>query len=201
MRVPLVTLGTSLFVAVMHFVPGFADGMGFDRAAAMGGDWWRTLTAHMAHFTPEHLWWNVGTFCVLGVLVERRGRMALTWTLVLGTVAVSAAILFGTALPAYRGMSGLAAALFMALAVQEGEALHREGRTSELTALGVLVVGLVGKILFETFTGHALFADDPAYAPVPLAHLVGALAGLVGGLAAFGRPTWTEARARPQSCL
>jgi hypothetical protein len=86
----------------------------------------------------------------------------------------------------YRGLSGIDAALFTLLAVSLFQQACRARRWRWLTALGVLCLAFVAKVGYEWGTGGAVFVDAQAahMVPVPLAHGIGAIVGVVIGYTA-----------------
>ncbi|RMD80979.1 MAG: rhomboid family intramembrane serine protease, partial [Candidatus Dadabacteria bacterium] len=60
----------------------------FERAAVIGGQWWRLLTAHLVHADFAHLGWDVAALAVAGAMVERCSRTQLAAALVAAIAAV-----------------------------------------------------------------------------------------------------------------
>ena len=46
-------------------LPGAAEGLPYDRAALARGELWSLFNAHLAHFGPNHLLWDLAVFLVL----------------------------------------------------------------------------------------------------------------------------------------
>jgi rhomboid family GlyGly-CTERM serine protease len=177
--------------AVLFAVPGAAEALQYDRRqAGAGGEFWRLLTCHWTHWSLDHLLWNTATFAVLGLCCAARKGSASLSCLGISAVAIPLALHLGCPqLATYRGLSGLDSALFVLLALH----LLDEGRRERdgvraLTACAALGLYLA-KTAFEYWSGAALFVSDAGgMAPVPLAHAVGAAAGVI---------TWWGARLRP----
>lgn len=158
---------------------------------------WRLFTGHLVHWSGEHLAWDLLLFLGLGLACERlhgRRRTALALALAVPAVALGCFLLVPD-LVAYRGLSGLDAALFTLLAVRclrAPGALTRRAGAAALAALG-------GKILWETATGASLFLSGLPGGPeavvvVPAAHVMGALAGLAAGWPGAGEAAGEESR-------
>jgi rhomboid family GlyGly-CTERM serine protease len=168
----------SLVVALW---PGASQLLEFDRVAVGGGDWWRILTGHLAHFGFEHLVWDAGVFAVLGVICERRHRTATLACLGAATVLIPAATwLLVPEITTYRGLSGLDTALFALLGVMMCAESWRQGRHGRTTMTVLLLLGMVLKIGWEFYTDGGIFVrpSSDSFVPVPLVHLVGAVVGL-----------------------
>ena len=70
---------------------------------------WRPLTGHFAHAGSEHLWLNVLTFCLLGVLRENQvgtRRFIIDVTVLALSVALGVRLLHSD-WTSYRGLSGV----------------------------------------------------------------------------------------------
>jgi len=138
-----------------------------------GGAVWRIVTCHFTHFTYEQLAWDALVFLILGIACARRNRWAFQATLLASIIVVPIAVLaFAPDVTTYRGLSGIDSALFALL-------LTMESQRSRLVAL--CAVGFVMKLLFEMTTGSTVFVSAADFAPVPVAHLAGAIIGLAIG--------------------
>jgi rhomboid family GlyGly-CTERM serine protease len=164
-----IVLVLSVVVAAAAFVPG--SWLELER----GGAPWRILTCHLTHWTHEQLAWDGIAFFALAAACARRNRSALQATLLASAVMVPVAVITLTDLAAYRGLSGLASAVFALI-------LTLEARRSWAVAL--CAVGFAGKLAFEFFAGSTLFVSNmgPGVVPVPVAHLAGAVVGALAGL-------------------
>jgi rhomboid family GlyGly-CTERM serine protease len=162
-----------------------------------GGPVWRIVTCHFTHFTYEQLAWDALVFLVLGIACARRNRGAFQATLLASILVVPIAVLtFAPEVTTYRGLSGIDSALFALL-------LTMEWRRSWLVAL--CAAGFAMKLIFEMTTGATVFVSGAAFAVVPVAHLAGAVVGLVIGQATVAERAaaclyWSTASARSCSC-
>jgi rhomboid family GlyGly-CTERM serine protease len=164
-------------------MPHAASRLEYERTAIAAGQWWRILTCHWAHFSADHLMWDVGAFALLAALCERRNRAALIRCVVVSAILIPAAVwVFLPQLQSYRGLSGIDSALFVLLAVDllRGHA-RKSGQRGVATGVGAVLVLFVGKIAVELVSGQTVFVDSGAagMVPVPLAHLAGAGAGFL----------------------
>jgi len=139
-----------------------------------GGPAWRIITCHFTHFTYEQLAWDALVFLVLGLACARHNREAFQATLLASILLVPIAVLsFAPEVTTYRGLSGIDSALFALL-------LTIEWRRSALVALCAAAFAM--KLLFEMTTGATIFVRGAAFAPVPVAHLAGAVVGVAVGI-------------------
>jgi membrane associated rhomboid family serine protease len=135
-----------------------------------GGAAWRIVTCHFTHFTYEQLAWDALVFLSLGIACARRNRIAFRATLLASVLVVPFAVLMFSNVTTYRGLSGLDSALFALL-------LMMESRRSWIVAL--CAIGFAMKLIFEMTTGTTLFVGSDAFVAVPVAHLAGAVVGVV----------------------
>jgi rhomboid family GlyGly-CTERM serine protease len=168
----------------------------------LSGEWWRVLTGHFTHWNLDHAMWDVLMFVALGALCESRWPRRFAVCTAASALAISLAIFYGQPdVELYRGLSGIDSALFT-LAVWgllEVALAHR--RFAGMAALTTLLLGLIGKIMWEYATGATIFVDSTAeFVPIPLAHLVGASVGLLTAMVGCA-VNWWRADGRPSHRL
>lgn len=189
-RLPWLTL---LLAATTLLVAGsepWTAAWEFNRAALAEGQLWRLLTGHFTHFNAEHLRWDVLTFILLGAVVEFRSRRQLVMGLASAGLAISVGIWWlQPQFANYRGLSGLDSALFALVACQLIVYAQRH-HDRLLLALGLCAgAGFLAKTAYELIAGQPVFLPTSAdFVPVPLAHLLGALAVGISGYV-IRRPT------------
>lgn len=184
LRPPLLTVTLVAIAAVIHLLPtAFSNSLQFERTALDAGQWWRILTAHFTHFGSNHFIWDAAVFLAFGTVCEFTSRWRTALTLGVASIAISfAVLLWQPQFAIYRGLSGLDSTLF---GMFVADLLRRKDPISK--TLGVLATfAVLAKCEFESATGSTAFASGHGYAPVPFAHLVGFLTGLVvGWISAF----------------
>jgi hypothetical protein len=80
----------------------------------------------------------------------------------------------------YRGLSGLASALFALLAVSTLRTARADGSLGLALAAGAALAGFAAKLVWELATASPAFVGPSAgFVAVPLAHAVGAACGWV----------------------
>jgi rhomboid family GlyGly-CTERM serine protease len=162
--------------------PALVGGLEYDRQAVARGELWRLATCHFVHFGGDHLAWNLVGLVVLGLACEQRGRSRYVACTLAGGLSISVALLvLDPGLSQYRGYSGVASSVFTSLGIQIMLEARRNGRPAWTWLIAVVFASFVVKLQFEQMTGRAFFAQAASaeMEPVPLAHTVGALAGLV----------------------
>ncbi len=105
-----------------------------------------------------------------------------------GIATALAVLLTGPGIQRYRGISGVASAVFVALALAiAGTTGRRAARAAALLALGLFAA----KVVLEARTGHALFAGPlpEGVRVLPSVHLVG---GAAGASAFLARRLWSR---------
>ena len=171
-RHPAVASGTLALLAVAAtLVPG--EWLELRRNTEL----WRILTCHFTHWSYEQLAWDALAFTLLAAACARRQRGAFHATLLASIVLIPFAVwAFAPDVVAYRGLSGLASAMFALLLMLE--------RHRMTWPVALLAVGFAAKLIFEAITGGTVFVDSMGenVVSVPVAHLAGALVGVIGGL-------------------
>jgi rhomboid family GlyGly-CTERM serine protease len=175
-RLPILSLLVAAAATCVQALPEFVSSiLQFDRGAIAVGQWWRVVTGHLTHFDANHLAWDIGALVALGLVCESISRRAVAVALGSSMLAISAAVwAFQPQFEIYRGLSGLDCALFGLFATS----LLQERRTAPVLLGAFALLGVGAKCVFELGTGSTAFASGDGYAPVPLAHLVGALCGI-----------------------
>jgi len=161
------TISLTLFAIAAALLPG--SWLELQR----GGAAWRIATCHFTHFTYEQLAWDALVFFVLGIVCERENRGAFRAMLLASVVIVPIAVLAFSNVTTYRGLSGIDSALF-------GLLLLTESRRSRIVAL--CGVAFAAKMIFEMKTGATVFVHSDAFIVVPVAHIAGALVGVIVGI-------------------
>lgn len=154
---------------------------------ARGAAPWTVVTCHFVHWSMDQFLWGLAVFVPLGIACERRSRMRTLLALSGSAVAVPLAVgALAPAIGSYRGLSGLDSALFALLACLVANERRRGDRATLFLVLAA-GLGFGSKIAYELFTGSPMFASElgSGIVPVPLAHAVGAIAGIA---AAFAPP-------------
>ncbi len=180
-RWPWLTLGLAVATLIAAWWPALTEWCTLQRASYGRGAWWELFTGHFAHWSAEHLFWDLAVFTTLGFACERLDRRAMIATLFVSALTISAGVLIlCPQFHSYRGLSGIDSALLAVYLTL----MWRHGRLG-LIAKGLTIltgVGLMAKIAWEVVTGAAIFVQSENMTPVPEAHAIGAAVGLLIGL-------------------
>ncbi len=171
------TLWTLVAAAAIAALPGLHPWLVFERNAVLTGEVWRLFTGHWVHFGAGHLSGDLFVLGAAGLVLERRHRAAMNRIIVVAPWVIGAGLLaLDPQLSQFGGLSGVASAALAAVALDALSGCAAERR------LGALIVAaFASKLLAESLTGLPLLsgATGPAFQPVPLCHLLGALAGVL----------------------
>ena len=194
-RIPWATLLLGSIAIGVFLQPNLARVLEYDRARIGHGQVWRIITCHWTHYSASHLFWDLLMFVVLGAICELRSRMAMLTAVAFSALLIPAVVWWLLpGLSNYRGLSGIDCALFMMAAAslarttpdnnEPGPRTHATPvhRVALVRWTAIALTGLLlAKEVVECATRHAVFVDNigGGFVPVPLAHLVGAAAGMV----------------------
>jgi rhomboid family GlyGly-CTERM serine protease len=156
--------------------PAAFEALAYLRHAVLAGEAWRLLTTHLVHADGTHLAWNLGGLALVALAVARE-LAARQWIVVIVGAGIGGPLGVLLLSPHTAAMAGLSDLLHGLLAAGGIAALRRDRR------LGVVVLlALVAKLAAEQVgvwpagvrLGRPTATD---------AHLCGALAGAVVGMA------------------
>ena len=184
-RIPYVSLLLAVAALTIHALPGAAERLQYDRAAIAAGELWRILSGHWTHVSADHLLWNFLAFTLLAIIFERCNRLRFCVCITTSAALISLALWTTLPhLPIYRGLSGIASALFgfgvVTLLRKEISAC----RWSAVWVLSAVCLALVAKIAYELATASTIFVRTagPHVLPLTLPHSAGVTLGFVVGL-------------------
>ena len=182
MRATLLILLLTLACALS----GAGEQFEYDRAAVEAGEVWRLLTSHLAHWSTDQMIWDGLAFAALAAICA--ARWPKRFAIALGASAMAIPLFVHFFMPhiaTYRGLSGIDSALFALAAVltiaDEKRAFAHGGCALFIVLLSI---GFGAKIGYEVVTGSTFFVRElaPNVIPLPLAHVVGAAAGVLSSL-------------------
>jgi rhomboid family GlyGly-CTERM serine protease len=185
---PYRTLAVAAAACVVAAVPGSLFFLQYHREGILSGEAWRMLSGHIVHAGPTHFMWDIAGLLAIGFLFEEAlgARFWTTWIVSAVTISVGL-ILFDPDLVAYCGLSGVLNGLWVAGSVAAANREHGRGRVALTWFYRSCLAVLAAKLTLEGFMGQAIFTDAASLGadPVPHAHVMGALGGV---LAVF---TWS----------
>ena len=182
--------GATLFaitgVLAVFTLPGAKACLQYDRVLIGQGQWWRMLTSHWVHWTADHLLWDLMAFAALALCALRIAQARAVGTLITASILIPITLwLFQPEMIYYRGLSGLASALYVFVVVDLAAKARRDAKPLLEVVSWCMLLGFSAKVIFELATGQTLFVQSMGanVQGVPLAHLAG---GIVGGGFAMG---------------
>ncbi len=138
----------------------------------------QSFGCHVLHWSGEHIFWDLAMFALLGFMCERSMPRAFYATLLVSALAIPSLVpWWNPGISTYRGLSGLDTACFSLLVTSGWLRSINHKDPFQAVLLGLLLIGLGGKIAFEFYTGQVMFVHRVDFVPLPIAHAVGALVG------------------------
>lgn len=163
----MVLVGISL---LSYAIPLLENRFVYERDLVGSGEIWRLISGNWVHFSLDHLLYNLLIVGVCGVWLEirePRGFRLLSLITMLGVGLYSYHFL--PEMVQYGGLSGLATALVVYLALDE---LRADPPYKPVWLVLLVLVG--GKVAFEAASGTALFVTAThSFEVVPAVHMVG----------------------------
>ncbi len=179
-RASSASLAFAALALLIFLIPGASSYAQLNRETLHGFQIWKLFSSHFAHWSFDHLLWDLITFLALGIYCEKTSRKSLLATLGISATIVSLTfLLYETDLTYYRGLSGIDSALF-GLALTQISTLSITGKQISLIA----TTGFLAKLTYELITQTPIFVStsDTTFVVLPSAHLTGFITGLSVGL-------------------
>ena len=178
---PWVFLAVSVVVLVIQLVPAWRGALLYDRAALVGGEWWRIWTGHLVHFGWPHFVADAGLLFILGWLLEARHPWFSYTALVVMPAFIAAALWWGDpTMQQYGGLSAVNLGLLLYLALQGWQRNWTDWFWPAVLAI------YVGEVIFEIIQGGRgggmIRFDDPGIRVATSAHIASAAYALVAWL-------------------
>lgn len=172
---------TLLCIGILFLLPELAGdtaraGLRYERDAIAAGQWWRLVTAHLAHLDLQHTQLNLLGLVMMWALFARDYRPR-QWLIIAAAVvlAIDAGLWFRD--PQIHWYVGASGALHGFMAA--GTLAHL--RRGDLDGW-ILAIFIVLKLAYEQWNGALPFSDSGV--PVVVnAHLYGALGGVLAAVA------------------
>ena len=177
-RLPVWTLAISAGALLAFFVPGLDTLLIYDRAAIIAhGELWRLVTGNLVHLSTTHLASDLAAFLISGMIIEIRCYRYFTMLCLSAAMLIGVAIFcFAPELHYYGGLSGVVTAAVTYLCLH---GITEKGTWRWLCA--AVMAGLAVKFWIEIALANSLLlaVSTEAFVPVPLSHLIGAVAALL----------------------
>ena len=187
-RLPVCTLILVAASLGSSITPEAATQFEYDRARVTAGEIWRPVTGQLVHWSAGMAALDLAATAIAGALVERRSRSSLLAVVAASMAAVGATVhLWTREIDRYRGLSGVASALFVAACLSLAAGPARGLRRLGWLALAIFAVKLLGDVALggslvsEVWPAAAWSTPylPPGVEALPVVHLVGALTGAV----------------------
>ncbi|MDH5326750.1 MAG: rhombosortase [Gammaproteobacteria bacterium] len=163
-------------------------GLRYDREAILDGQWWRLISAHLAHLGWSHLFMNLlGLGLIWALFGAHYPNRVWILAFLLGSLGVSAMLLWlNPELHWYVGLSGVLHTFFILGCLADIEK-SRWGGTG-------LLLAVCAKLAYEQFSGPLPGSEASAGGKVIVdSHLYGAI---WGGVVYLGVYLWGKLRER-----
>lgn len=159
----------------LQALPGFR----LTDTAWVDGAWHTLWTGHLLHYGLEHFAWDAIMFSSFALLLWKdEGWRLWCWMALAAPIISLAVFAWHLELGEYRGLSALDTMLFVRYCL--GSIRRLAGWQLWCGAL-LPLLALTVKISYEFYFGRCWFVSDmgPGVVPLPSAHLVGALIGIL----------------------
>jgi len=175
-------LAILIAAVALQLIPVASSSVTYERSAVGAGQWWRLATFQLTHWSWKQLGWDALVFAVLGGLCEQRCRRDFLLCVGLSALAIPAAVwLARPDIEGFRGLSGIDSALFVLFATRLAWQRARQSGWPAAAPAAATLLAFAAKTAYEFARGTTLFVQDTTgmFEPIPLAHTVGAAAGMV----------------------
>lgn len=188
-RMPVISFSLSVLALLLYFCSDVAPFLQYDRNAIANGEFWRIFTSHWTHWSFDHFLWCTITFVALGCICEGLSPKGYIMTLVISSAAIPVVLwMSGAGIEIYRGLSGLASAIFVFGALTMMFKAFKVKDWCHFFLSATAGMGYLAKILYEFVSGSTLFVNThDLFSPVPIAHLTGGIVGLMVVFACLGK--------------
>lgn len=159
----------------------------YNREKIIKGEFWRLFTCHFTHLSFEHWLWDIIMFVTIGFLsLKKEFKKSLICLILSSFIITFSVFIFMPHLNYYRGLSGIDSALFIFfIGILFFENL-KEKNKKNIIFFNIIFILFIIKIIFEFKTNNAVFVNfEKNTIPVPIAHLSGAVTGILVNLFFF----------------
>jgi rhomboid family GlyGly-CTERM serine protease len=179
-KLPLVTVAIAIWTLAISCSPLLASWLTLDFESVEIRKLPAMVSCHLAHWSTQHLFWDLLMFIVLGWHLEKSITKPYYFTLIASSLLIPLGVhVMQPEITSYRGLSGIDTALFALLCTSKLASGYREGCQKSIALFLSLLLAMWVKLLFEFSTGGVMFVRNENFTPVPAAHLCGATIGMV----------------------
>ena len=184
-----ITICVATFTVLAAIFPTLTNLWQLNFKALGQGHWWRLWTGHVTHYDGSHLFWDLLMFVALSTAIERRHARGLATALFTMMPIVGLVVRWTCPdIVVYRGLSGLDTGLFVWFVADQIRDAFRDTRRMTMWLWSATLIGLIGKLAYEAWTGDTVFVDSSGFQPLVQSHLAGAVCGGVYATLGMSRP-------------
>ena len=170
-----------LIAIALYFIPTANEILEYNRNLILiNHQYYRIITGHFVHFSVEHLFWDVSMYIVLGTICCHKNWKLFVQASIISTVTISVELLLiETQFTHYRGLSGIDTALYSIIIL---DSIYKNFQDKYyLQSFSSFTLGglLISKITYEFISNKAIFANSTSFVPLPSAHFIGLLIGII----------------------
>ncbi len=184
----LIVAGVAIATVLMQSSPVTLDALQWHREAGpliRSFDW---MTGHLAHWSWNHLLWDLAAFLILSLVAIQIRPERFTLCFLAAALVIPLEIALNQAqIDTYRGLSGIDSAIFGLIVATLWQNSENQPSGFPWNRVLAVISGILflAKFGFELITGGTFFVanavGDQSFLPVPSAHLTGAIAGILAG--------------------
>lgn len=173
---PIFTFSVIFLSVTAYAVPELSAFLIYDREAILAGEVWRLLSAHLVHFSTEHLVYDLLAFGIAGWIIESRGYRFFELLCFLMALFISIALFIAEPqMSYYGGLSGVACGAIVYFALFG----LRESTSWHVVCMMILLF-MSARLVIEACTGNFLFvSSNTLFMPMALSHIAGSLVALI----------------------
>lgn len=177
-------LGIATAASLLSFHPA---AFVLSREGLAQGEYWRLLSGHLVHFSPQHLLANLGALALMLYRMAPLTRRGFLWMTLAVPLLLSIGIcIFRPTLAVYGGLSGWLSALFVWMALDHS---RKQSALRPIFRGAIVLLGL--KIGIEMLNHAPLFAAlGDGIVVEPAAHALGAVLGFIGHACCTRKKAW-----------
>jgi rhomboid family GlyGly-CTERM serine protease len=174
---PIWTLSILVLSIICYALPEISSTFIYDRTAILQGEIWRLFSSHLVHFSNLHLFYNLVSFGIAGLIIEHQGYRDYALLCLLMAFFISVfLIILKPDMQYYGGLSGLAYGSIYYIALF---GLNESPAWRLICIVTIFLLPL--KIILEIYLGESIlpYLGQQNFTAMPLSHIIGCLVALL----------------------